>query len=259
MNESSWALVTGASVGIGREFAWQYATRGYNLVLVARTASALAELKTEIQNALNVEVEILPADLTNSAERLVVVERLRDASRPVDALVNNAGLGLNQRFVSGDVEREKYMLEILVTAVLELSHAAAQGMKSRGRGEIVVVSSVASFIAGGTYSAAKAWATNFAEGLSVELQSAGVKVMALCPGFTHTEFHQRAGIRKADVPEFMWLDARELVKSAMRDLDRGVVVSVPDWKYKLLVWLARYLPRRVVRNFGFKFRNKSRR
>jgi short-subunit dehydrogenase len=92
----------------------------------------------------------------------------------------------------------------------------------------------------------------------VELANNGVKVMALCPGFTHTEFHQRAGIRKADVPDFLWLDVKDLVRAALVDLDRGVAVSVPDWKYKVLVWLARRLPRSTVRNFGFKFRNKSR-
>jgi short-subunit dehydrogenase len=227
-------------------------------VLVSRSQADLELVATEVQQ-YGVETEILVADLVDRTQRALVADRLRSTQNPIDVLINNAGIGVNQRFVSGDLERELYMLELLVTAVLELSHAAAGQMKSRGTGKIVIVSSVASFIAGGTYSAAKTWTTVFAEGLSVELATSGVRVMALCPGFTHTEFHQRAGIRKADVPAALWLDVRDLVRTALVDLERGVVVSVPDWKYKTLVWLARSLPRKTVRNFGFKFRNKSRR
>lgn len=252
-----WALITGASVGIGREFAVQLAASGHNLVLVSRSQADLERVASEVQQ-YGVETEILVADLVNRTQRALVADRLRSTTNPIDVLINNAGMGVNQRFVTGELDRELYMLELLVTAVLELSHAAAGQMKSRGTGKIVIVSSVASFIAGGTYSAAKTWTTVFAEGLSVELAASGVRVMALCPGFTHTEFHQRAGIRKADVPAALWLDVRKLVRTALVDLERGVVVSVPDWKYKTLVWLARSLPRKTVRNFGFKFRNKSR-
>lgn len=253
-----WALITGASVGIGREFALQLAASGHNLVLVSRSQSDLEAVAAETAK-FGAQSEILVADLVQPAERAKVASRLRSLDQPIEVLINNAGIGVNQRFVSGELERELYMLELLVTAVLELSHAAAGQMQQRNTGKIVIVSSVASFIAGGTYSAAKAWTTVFAEGLQVELAPHNVKVMALCPGFTHTEFHQRAGIRKADVPASLWLDVRDLVRTALVDLERGVVISVPDWKYKILVALAKSLPRKTVRNFGFKFRNKSRR
>ncbi|MEY2634577.1 MAG: hypothetical protein RIS75_517, partial [Actinomycetota bacterium] len=143
-------------------------------------------------------------------------------------------------------------------AVLRLTHAATVAMKQRGHGEIVIVSSVASFIAGGTYSAAKAWATVFAESLSQELRGTGVRISALCPGFTHTEFHQRAGIDKNQIPAWLWLDAQKMVAAGWRDHQRGKVVSVPGWQYKLLIGITKIVPRPLVRKFGFSARARTR-
>lgn len=252
------ALVTGPTAGIGLAFAELLAREGHDLVLVSRDAARLEGLATRLREQFGVGVEVLPADLADRSQLAVVEQRLRSTAAPIDVLVNNAGFGLNQRFATGDLEREQYLLDVLVTAVMRLSHAAASTMRERGSGDIVIVSSVAGFIAGGTYSAVKAWATVFAEGLNVELSRKGVRVSALCPGFTRTEFHERAGIEMQGLPGWLWLDKQYLVEQAWRDHRRGRVVSVPGWQYRALVLLTRVAPRGLVRRVGFSARNRTR-
>lgn len=252
----STAVITGATAGIGRVFADLLAREGHDLVLVARNEERLHQVAQEISAATGVQCEVLTADLSDRAQLVRVEERVSQSD--VEVLINNAGFGLNQKFSSGDREREQYMLDVLVTAVLRLTHAALTPMKARNTGSVVIVSSVASFIAGGTYSAAKAWTTVFAESLAIELRHTDVKVTALCPGFTHTEFHERAGINKRVIPDFMWLDATAMVTAGWRDHQRGKVVSVPGWQYKTLIAFTRVLPRKTVMRFnnGVRGRNK---
>lgn len=252
------ALITGPTAGIGLAFAELLAREQHDLVLVSRDEARLRELAQRLKSEHGVSVEVLPADLSDRTQVAVVEARLRSTEQPVDVLINNAGFGLNQRFATGDLEREQYLLDVLVTAVMRLTHAAASTMRQRGKGDIVIVSSVAGFIAGGTYSAVKAWATVFAEGLNVELAGKGVRVSALCPGFTRTEFHERAGIEMQGVPSWLWLDKHFLVERAWRDHRRGKVVSVPGWQYRLLVLLTRVAPRGAVRRVGFSARNRTR-
>ena len=240
-------LITGATSGIGAEFAKQLAARGDDLVLVARDEQRLTDLAAALTARHRVQCEVLVADLVDRDQLGRVEERLRDSSRPVDRLVNNAGFGVNQLFVDGDLDSEQRMLDLLVTAVMRLTHAALPGMVARGAGGVITVSSVAGFIAGGTYSAAKSWATVFSESLDRQLSGTGVTVMALCPGFTHTEFHQRADMDVSHLPHWMWLDAPDLVTAALADFSRGRAISVPGLQYKALSTLARYLPRPVVR------------
>jgi len=259
MTHNSWALVTGATAGIGKEFVELLATKNYNLVLVARDARRMTAQAADLQARFpNIKTEVLSADLAIRDQLKKVEDRVRSSDNAIDVLINNAGFALNQKFSTGDLEQEQYLLDVLVGAVLRLSHAALSSMKVRGHGDVIIVSSVASFIAGGTYSAAKAWATVFAESMSQELVGSGVMISALCPGYTHTEFHDRAKISKSGVPAWLWLDARKLVAAGWRDHQRGVIVSVPSWQYKLLTGLTKILPRSVVRNFGFRARNKRR-
>lgn len=241
------ALITGGTAGLGAEFARQLAARGDDLVLVARDAARLQERADDLAQRYRVHVEVLPADLSDRAQLAVVEERLRDLGRPVDLLVNNAGFGTNQLFLDGDLDEEQRQLDVLVTAVLRLTHAALPGMVRRGTGGVINVSSVAGFIAGGTYSAAKSWVTVFSEAVDRQVQGTGVHVTALCPGFTHTEFHQRAGMDVDHLPDWMWLDAPDVVSAALADFRRGKPVSVPGAQYKALSTLARYLPRPMVR------------
>jgi short-subunit dehydrogenase len=244
------ALITGATAGIGAEFARQVAARGDDLVLVARDEARLRTMADQLTARHRIRCEVLVADLGDRAGMQKVEERLADADRPIDLLVNSAGFGVNQPFVGGDVEAEQAMLDVLVTAVLRLTHAALPGMIGRGTGGVINVSSVAGFIAGGTYSAAKSWVTVFSESVDRQIADTGVHVMALCPGFTHTEFHQRGGMDVSHLPDWMWLDAPDLVRDALADFGRGRTVSVPGTQYKALSILARTMPRPLVRRFS---------
>ncbi|MFF2620506.1 SDR family NAD(P)-dependent oxidoreductase [Oerskovia jenensis] len=249
------ALITGASAGLGLEFAWQLATARHDLVLVARDEERLERVAAQIRAAAGVRVQVLPADLSvpddvaRVAARLAVLEEDEAGQRPVGLLVNNAGYTVHQRFVGGDIEAEVTALDVMVRAVLVLSHAAAGQMTERGRGAILNVASIAALTAGGTYSAAKAWVRTFTEGLAVELRGTGVTATALCPGLTHTEFHERAGIDYTQLPDVVWLNADRVVSAALADVRRGVVISTPSLRYRLASGLLKVAPRAAVRAF----------
>lgn len=242
------ALVTGATAGIGREFALQLAARGDDLVLVARDVARLEALASELRTARGVEVEVLSADLTKREDIGRVAARVASTEAPVDVLVNNAGYSLKKSFLDNDVEVEEAVFDVLARTVLVLSHAAGNAMRTRGRGAIINVSSVASLLTSGTYSANKSYVSVFTEGLAAELAGTGVTATALCPGFTHTEFHQRADLDMSKLPNFMWLDAPRLVRDALADVDKGKVVSVPGRQYKAMYTALRVIPRPLVRS-----------
>lgn len=242
------ALITGATAGIGHEFASQLAARQHDLVIVARDTARLVHVAADLRKQHGVAVEVLTADLSTRVSLGRVAERLADPQRPVDLLVNNAGFSLKGRFLDHDIAAEERQFDVLTRAVLVLSHAAANAMRERGHGGIVNVSSVAGFMASGTYSASKAFVTTFTEGLAAELAGTGVLAMALCPGFTRTEFHQRAELDMSALPDVAWLRADDLVSAALDDLARGRVVSVPGWQYKAAVGALKVLPRGLVRN-----------
>ncbi len=243
----SSSLVTGATAGIGHAFATNLARRGHDLVLVARDRARLESVAKALRDEYPVTVEVLPADLTVRAELATVEARLADPSRPIDLLVNNAGFGLKDRFLVNDVEAEQAMLDVLVTAVLRLSHAALGPMVERGRGGIINVSSVAAFLPRGTYGAAKAWVNRFSEWAANEYRGQGVTVMALCPGFTKTEFHQRMGVKRGT--GFMWLDVDMLVEKAMSDFDKGRIYSIPGAQYKAIAGVTKLIPSRALQTF----------
>lgn len=239
------SLITGATAGIGLEYAHQLAARGDDLVLVARDAARLEAVAEELRRAHRVDVEVLVADLVDRDQLGHVEARLADRDRPVDLLVNNAGFGLKKRFLDNTVEEETAMQEVLVTAVLRLSHAALGAMAERGHGGIINVSSVAAFLPRGTYSAAKAWVNSFSEWAHLEYRSRGVTVMALCPGFTKTEFHQRMEVTRGD--GFMWLEPEFLVRRSLEDFAKGRAYSIPGAQYKTIIALTRAIPNRVLR------------
>src|SRR3954449_2048062 len=241
------ALVTGATSGLGLAFTRRLAADGNDLVLVARDVPRLDRVADQLRSAYGRRGVGLPADPPARGQLQRVADRVADTARPVDLLVNNAGFGLGHGFVDGPLPDEERLLDVLVRAVLVLSHAAARPMRDRGHGAIINVSSVSGFVVMGSYSAAKAWVTTFTEGLANELGPHGVQVTALCPGFVHTEFHQRAHQRMTQVPGVGWLDADDVVDACLADVRRGRVVSVPSARYKVVVAVSRLAPRGLVR------------
>lgn len=238
------ALVTGPTSGIGRSFAHALAVEGLDLVLVARDGPRLEELADELSRAGDVACEVLVADLSDLEQTMRVEERLR--RQPFDVLVNNAGFGLHRPFEANDIETEQRGLDVMVRAVMRLTHAAIGPMSEVGRGDVVNVSSVAGFLPRGSYGAHKAWLTSFSTWANLHYGPKGVRVMALCPGFVRTEFHQRMGADMGGIPSFLWLDSDDLVRAGLRDLRDGKAVSIPSKRYKALVAASRFAPRGLV-------------
>lgn len=241
------ALITGATSGIGLSIARQLAGHGHDLVLVARDAERLAQVADEITLQFGRECEVLPADLADLDQSRQVEARLADDTRPVEWLAANAGFGIREPFDASTVEAEQAMIDILVSSPMRLAHAALPGMLSRGRGRILIVSSVASFAPMGTYSAAKVWATCFAESLQMKYGAAGVHTTALCPGYTRTEFHERADMDVDSLPDYLWLDADAVAAAGIKACEAGKAMSIPGAIYKGVYGLTEIVPRSVKR------------
>jgi len=281
------AMITGGTSGIGAAFARAMAGRGDDLVLVARNAERLAEIATELNERFGVRVETIAADLSNRDDTVRVAERLalrqaqgaevgaqgtegqsqgadvgaqgtegqahgadvgaQGAEQPVDILVNNAGFGIPVSLLAEDTTPHEMGFDVMIRAVLMLGAAAGRAMRERGSGTIINVSSTAGFVTMGNYSAIKAWVTSYTEGLANELAGTGVTATALCPGWVRTEFHERAEIGTSSIPDFMWLDADDLVAACLADVAHGRVISIPSRRYQLLIGAVRHLPRPALR------------
>jgi short-subunit dehydrogenase len=252
------ALITGATAGIGAQYARLLAKEGFDLILVARNKNRLASTAKILNKEFGVKVEILPADLTKPVQLEKVRKRLSDSRKPIEVLINNAGFGINKSFLVSDLSDEQGLLDVLVTAPMRLTHAVLPIMKERNSGTIVNVSSVASWIAGGSYSAAKSYLTVLTESLHTELRPTKIKISALCPGFTRTEFHERGRMKMNGLPNFMWLSAEEVVSKSWRDVNAGKVISIPGWQYLILSSISRFGPRPMVRRIGMNVRKKQR-
>jgi len=240
-----WALVTGATAGIGESFTRLLASKGYNIALVARDEVRLHERAGGLREKYGIQTFVLPADLATKSGVKLVEKYIQ--SYEIEVLINNAGFGINKAFTASDLGDEQDLLNVLVRTPMRLMHVILPGMKERKSGTIINVSSVAGFIAGGTYSAAKSYLTVLSESLNTELKGTGVIVSALCPGFTRTEFHQRGRMKMKGLPSFMWLNADKLVAQSWKDAQAHQPVSVPGWQYKLLVAIISIAPRSFVR------------
>lgn len=247
-------LITGATSGIGAEFSRQFAARGCDLVLVARGRARLEESAAALRRRWGVRVEVIAADLLDDDGLARVLQRIRPADGsdrpgeggPVTVLVNNAGYGLVAAFADNTLDDEIQHLRIHVEVPLALAHAALQAMRPRGSGTIINVASVAGFTPRGTYGAAKAAMISFSRWANSAYGPEGIRVTAVCPGFVHTEFHQRMGIDTSAVPGLLWLEAGPVVREALRDTAAGRAVSIPSVRYKVLVLLARVAPPSLV-------------
>ncbi|MCC7051700.1 MAG: SDR family oxidoreductase [Gemmatimonadaceae bacterium] len=239
------ALVTGASSGIGRVYARALARRGYDLLLVARDGDRLQTLATELL-ATGATARPVVADLATDAGLAATEAAIQGADR-LDLLVNNAGFGTRGLLADSPLAQQERMLHLHVIAVNRITRAALLRMTQAGSGAVVTVASVASFVnstGNVNYCATKAYQRSFSEGLALECRPAGIRVQALCPGFTHTEFHQRmSDDQEGRAPAWMWLTAEQVVEASLRQLERdGPVVCVPGAHYKVAVFLARHLP-----------------
>ena len=251
---NKWALITGATVGIGESFSRLLASQGYNLIINARDEAKLNERAASLREQYKIEVVVLVADLSIDSERVENYIK----SNQIDVLINNAGFGINQSFLASDIADEQNVLDVLVRAPMRLTHSVLPQMKERGSGIVLNVSSVASFIAGGHYSAAKSYLTVMSESLHTQLAPTNVKVCSLNPGFVRTEFHQRAGMKMGAIPDFMWLNGDFLVKQAWTDALKGKAIIIPGWQYKVLRVIIAAAPRRTVRKMGMSLRTKQR-
>ena len=251
-----WALVTGATAGIGESFTRLLAAKGFNLILVARDEARLHERSAGLKEKFGAESVVIVADLATEAGCAKVEDYIR--ANEIEVLINNAGFGINKAFTMSDLAKEEEVLKVLVRTPMRLMHVALPAMKERNSGVVINVSSVASFIAGGAYSASKAYLTVLSESLSTELSATNIKVSALCPGFTRTEFHQRGRMKMAGLPNFMWLNSDVLVAKSWKDAVAGKPVSIPGWQYKTLVGIISLLPRSIVRRLGMNLRVKQR-
>jgi short-subunit dehydrogenase len=242
------AVVTGASAGIGRVFCDRLAARGHDLLLVARDAARLETTAGELRSRHGVAARVHPADLADEAQ----VEALAGAlgSERVDVLVNNAGFGTTGTLARADPAAQQRMVRVHCLTPLRLSQAVLPGMVARQAGAIVNVASVASFVTAPgnvTYSAAKAFLRILSDGMAAEVKRHGVRVQALCPGFTRTEFQQRMGADQAQIPDWLWMSADDVVAASLRALDRGgPVIVVPGVRYRALVAALRHTPMRVL-------------
>jgi short-subunit dehydrogenase len=253
----SWALVTGATSGIGESFTRLLASHKYNIVLVARDLPRLQERAQGLEEKFGVKTHVIQADLATDEGCLKVENYI--LQNQIDVLINNAGFGTSKAFTMSTIEIEQQLLDVLVRTPMRLMHVALPLMKERNKGVIINVSSVAGYIAGGTYSASKSYLTVLSESLHTELAATGVKISALCPGFTRTEFHQRGKMSMKGLPEFLWLDADRLVEQSWSDALKGKAVCVPGWQYKLLIFIVQTVPRSVIRKVGMNMRSKQRR
>lgn len=244
------SLITGASSGIGLAFAERLAADGYDVVLVARDRDRLEALAGRLRAEHGVQADVLVADLADREQRRQVERRLSDGT-PVDVLVNNAGYATPGEFVETPPDVLAANLEVNVGAVLALTRAALPGMQQRGSGSIVNVSSVAGFLPGrgSVYGAGKAYVTTLSQSLALSAAEHGVRVMALCPGYTKTEFHQRIGQERSG-PAWLWMDADRVVSDALADLERGRVLSIPGAVYKGVYAATRIVPPSLVRRLA---------
>ena len=251
-----WALVTGATAGIGESFTRLLAAQGFNLVLVARDEARLHERAQGLKDKFGAESVVIVADLATESGCAKVEEFIK--SNEIEVLINNAGFGINKAFTMSDLAKEEEVLKVLVRTPMRLMHTVIPQMKERNSGSIINVSSVAGWIAGGTYSASKSYLTVLSESLHTEMSGTGVKISALCPGFTRTEFHERGRMRMNGLPEFMWLSADRVVLQAWKENQNGKVLSVPGWQYLLLSTVSRFGPRPLVRKLGMNVRVRQR-
>jgi short-subunit dehydrogenase len=254
MSERMLAVITGASSGIGAVFARKLAARGYDLLLIARREDRLRSLATDLSETYRVSASFLAADLAADADLDRVSDRIRSEPR-LGLLVNNAGFGTHGLFFETDVRGQEQMHRLHVIATMRLTHAALTNLVAKGSGGVINVASVAGFGQSPmnvSYCATKTWMNSFTAGLAIELsmKAPGVKVQALCPGFTLSEFHDVLGMDRSAISKSLWMSADFVVEESLRGLERGKLFVIPGWRYKLIVTVMELLPGALLRKIA---------
>ena len=248
------ALITGASAGIGAEYARQMAAAGHDLVLTARRRERLDALAATLREAHGCAVQVIAADLTEPDAPAAIVEAITAEGRSVDVLVNNAGYAIAGVYHQTEWQDQADFLQVMVTAVAELTHRLLPAMRENGRGGVINIASLAGAVPGSSghtlYAAVKSWMISFSESLAMENAKAGVCVQALCPGFTYSEFHDVVGTRDivSKMPDYMWMTAEEVVRISLDrfgDLNAPVMLIPGRWN-RFVAMLARKLPYRMA-------------
>ena len=251
MAQRKLMLVTGASAGIGAEFARQYAARGWDIAMTARRAERLEALATELQDQHNVSTLVIAQDLARATSVDAILKAVGEAGRVVDGVVNNAGYGLPGTFFNTKWKDQADFIRVLFTAPVELTHKVLPGMAERGFGRIVNVASLAGYTPGSNghtlYASVKSGLIKFSESIHAEAKAAGhddIHCTALCPGFTWSEFHDVNGTREktSEMPDWMWMEAAPVVEAGIEACERGHPVTVPGAVNKGLATLTRILP-----------------
>lgn len=242
------ALVTGGTSGIGNAFVRAFAARGLDVVIVARDTARMDSIARDITAEHGVHVETITADLSKAEDVTRIAAWIEDPAHDLDWVINNAGFGLHAKLLDADqLATQRRAMDVMCWAVLEISAAAGRAMKTRGRGHIVNVASTSAWYYSGNYSAIKVWCLSFTQALANELRGTGVTATALCPGWVHTEFHDRASIATTTLPEFVWVDPDVLVSECLADAEKGKPVSIPTTKWKAVIAVAQMLPRTTIR------------
>jgi uncharacterized protein len=251
MKNKKYALITGATSGIGAEFAKQLAEKNYNLILTGRRENIIQELAKEIKEKQNIDIKIIIADLSKDEDVKKIIKQISHIDS-LEFLVNNAGYGTKKSFFEDSFENQEQMLKVHINALARLTHATTPQMIKNKKGYIVNVSSIASFLSSPTsefYCATKAFITNYSESLHLALKNSNIKVQALCPGFTRTDFHQKLDIcdtKRKDGLIIKWMNAEDVVKISLTSLKkRNHVIIVPGFWNKILNLLIKVIPKRI--------------
>jgi hypothetical protein len=257
------ALITGASAGIGAEFARQLAAKNYSLILVSRRLQNLQSIADELRSRYGVFIEVESVDLSKTNEIKSLANHVATIDN-LNLLVNNAGFGSNDRFYRAPCERHIEMITVHIEATVRLTHAVVPGMIERHKGGIINVASIAAFIPlrSVTYSSTKSFLVTFSQALNNDLHGKGVQVQVLCPGLTYTEFHDTPEFRNFDrqrFPKLLWLSAQKVVNQSLSDLEHGRLICIPGWQYRWIVFFARNsLTSWIVNTIGTNLHWKSR-
>ncbi|MDP4093924.1 MAG: SDR family oxidoreductase [Bacillota bacterium] len=261
MLQNKTAVITGATSGIGAAYASKFAQQGYDLIITGRRKEKIEATATQIRQKYNVNVDVILTELSETEEIKNLTDFMKE--KEIGVLVNNAGFGANSLYQTSDLTIMEQLAKVNVIAPMELIHAVLPGMVVRGKGTIINISSESVYMIipkNAVYTAAKSFLKSFTEGLHLDLMGTGVKVMAVCPGLTHTDFHEKMGMEKSrqiNKGQIKWMSPEEVVDISLRDMKKGKVVCIPGNHTKMLTHLLNMMPRRIYYKFMYNFSCKN--